>query len=336
MSYLSQAISQGTISPRGWVLRRDEAKNFSATLETLDAGFFEGDGTAIDVHFSTLNYKDALAITNKGPVIRSWPLIPGIDLAGEALDGPFKGQTVLVNGHGMGEMYHGGLASHAQVPQDWLIPIPKSLTAELAMAVGTAGYTAALCVHKLIDAGIKPEDGPILVTGATGGVGIFAVMLLARKGYEVVASTGRESEKSWLTSLGASEIIARQELSEPGKPLQRERWAGVVDSVGSHTLVNALAQTKSEGSVAACGLAQGGDLNATVMPFILRGVSLLGVNSVTQPHKARVRAWDDIANTLSTEDLKQLYEVRLLDAAQASAEALMANSYKGRMVIQCS
>ncbi len=247
----------------------------SCALKQLDESQLpEGDVT-IDVQYSTINYKDGLAITGSGPVVRRWPMVPGIDLVGtvsESTYGEFKpGDTVLLNGWGVGEVHWGGLATKARLNGDWLIKLPAGFSGKEAMAIGTAGYTASLSVDALVKAGVKPADGKVLVTGTPGGVGSVATALLAKAGYTVVASYGEESEQEYLTKLGASEFIHRDELSGPGKPLQKELWAGVIDSVGSHTLVNAVAQTAYRGFVTACGLAQGADFPATVMPFILRG-----------------------------------------------------------------
>lgn len=318
---------------RAWMLRKDEAGDFSCQLEPLDQNLLGDEGTLVDVAYSTINYKDGLAMMNLSPVVRSWPMIAGIDFAGVIAEGPDAGQAVLANGHGMGETRLGALASQARVPAEWLIPIPAPLQPLHAMAIGTAGYTAMLCVHALEDQGLTPDSGPILVTGATGGVGSFATLLLAKKGFEVWASTGKASEADFLKGLGASQIIDRSELSEKGRPLGKERWAGAVDSVGSHTLANALAQTHYGGSVAACGLAQGFDLPATVMPFILRGVNLLGVDSVQAPRDKRVRAWQGLADLLSPAEIEAMVELRPMSEALKAAEDIMANAYKGRVVI---
>lgn len=318
---------------RAWMLRKSEEGDFSCQLESLDAAMLGEEGQLVDVAYSTINYKDGLAMTNKSPVVRSWPMIAGIDFAGTLADGPNAGQAVLANGHGMGETRLGALASKARVPAEWLIPIPAPFGPLHAMAIGTAGYTAMLCVHALEDHGITPDKGAILVTGATGGVGTFATMLLAKKGYEVIASTGRASEEDFLKGLGANQIIDRAELSEKGRPLGKERWAGAVDSVGSHTLANAIAQTQYGGCVAACGLAQGFDLPATVMPFILRGVTLAGVDSVQAPREKRLRAWEDLAKLITPAEIEAATVVRPMSEALLAAEEIMANSYKGRVVI---
>lgn len=318
---------------RAWMLRKDDNGDFSCQLEALDQSLLGDEGVLVDVAYSTINYKDGLAMMNLSPVVRSWPMIAGIDFAGTIAEGPDAGQAVVANGHGMGETRVGALASQARVPADWLIPIPQPLEPLHAMAIGTAGYTAMLCVHALEDQGLTPDKGPILVTGATGGVGSFATLLLAKKGFEVWASTGKASEADFLKGLGASQIIDRAELSEKGRPLGKERWAGAVDSVGSHTLVNALAQTQYGGSVAACGLAQGFDLPATVMPFILRGVNLLGVDSVQAPREKRLRAWQGLAELLSPSEIEAMVELRPMSEALKAAEDIMANAYKGRVVI---
>jgi acrylyl-CoA reductase (NADPH) len=291
----------------------------------------------VRVAYSTLNYKDALAITGRGPVVRSFPMVPGIDLAGtvESSDDPrYKpGDRVLLNGWGVGESHWGGLAQKARLNGDWLIPHPESLTERQSMAVGTAGYTAMLCVMALERHGLKPSNGPVLVTGATGGVGSFAISLLAGAGYTVIAVTGKRSEEAYLKSLGATTIIDRAELSAPGRPLAKEKWAAVIDSVGSHTLANACASTMSEGLVAACGLAQGMDLPATVAPFILRGISLLGINSVTQPFERRVDAWERLANQLDLDALSLMTKDIGLEASLPAAADLMDGKIRGRLIV---
>ncbi|MEH6607639.1 MAG: MDR family oxidoreductase, partial [Pseudomonadales bacterium] len=277
----------------GIVISKDEAGQAVAVSQIDDAQLPEGDVT-VDVEFSTLNYKDALAITGSSPVVRKFPMVPGIDLSGVVSDSRHAswnvGDRVVLNGWGVGETHWGGLAQKAQLNGDWLVALPEAFSSRQAMAIGTAGYTAALCVDALIKHGVAPEQGEILVTGATGGVGSVAIALLAKAGFTVVAATGKASEEGYLKGLGASDIIDRAELSEPGRPMQKERWAGVVDAVGSHTLVNACAQTRYRGAVTACGLAQGMDFPASVAPFILRGVSLLGIDSVRAPQQPRLAA----------------------------------------------
>lgn len=296
----------------------------------------EGDVT-IDVHFSTINYKDGLAMTGAGPVVRRWPMVPGIDLTGtisESSYAEFKpGDTVLLNGWGVGEVHWGGLATKARLNGDWLIKLPAGFTEQQAMAIGTAGYTASLSVDALVNAGVTPDQGPILVTGTPGGVGSVATALLAKAGYSVTASFGDESEKAYLTKLGAKEFIHRDELSGPGKPLQKELWAGVVDSVGSHTLVNAVAQTKYRGFVTACGLAQGADLPGTVMPLILRGVSILGIDSVMCPKGPRMAAWARLDRDLDRSLIAEIgHEVGLSEAIQAGSD-IIAGKIRGRVLV---
>ncbi|MEY2662144.1 MAG: hypothetical protein RIQ35_461, partial [Pseudomonadota bacterium] len=288
------------------VINKDD-KGYRAELGQLEESALPAGDVRVRVQYSTLNYKDGLAITGKGPVVRSFPMVPGIDFAGEVLESTspeFKvGDGVLLNGWGVGEGHWGGLAQQARVKAEWLIPLPKGFTAKQALAIGTAGYTAMLCVMALQKHGVKPADGEVLVTGAAGGVGSFAIALLSKLGFTVVASSGRPQEAEYLRSLGAAEVIDRSSLSEPGKPLARERWAAVVDSVGSHTLANACAATKSEGAVAACGLAQGMDFPGSVAPFILRGVTLYGINSVTVPKAKRIAAYEQLSALV---DLKTL------------------------------
>ena len=310
----------------------------TASVQQLDESALPEGNVTIDVAYSTLNYKDGLAITARGPVVRKWPMVPGIDLVGTVSEssapGFAAGDTVVLNGWGVGEGHWGGLSQKARLNGDWLIKLPAAFTGEQAMAIGTAGYTAALCVDALVNHGITPDQGEVLVTGATGGVGSVAVALLAKAGFTVVASSGKASEAEYLTKLGAASIIDRAELSAPGKPFQRERWAGVVDSVGSHTLANAIAATKYRGAVAACGLAQGSDLATTVMPFILRGVCLLGVDSVMCPAVPRLAAWDRLARDLD-KDLLALIGgsvVGLADAIPAAAD-LIDGKVRGRIIV---
>ncbi len=301
-----------------------------------DSALPEGDVT-IDVDYSTINYKDGLAITGAGPVVRRWPMVPGIDLVGtvsESSYGEFKpGDTVLLNGWGVGEVHWGGLATKARLNGDWLIKLPAGFTPQQAMAIGTAGYTASLSVDALVKAGVTPDQGKILVTGTPGGVGSVATALLAKAGYTVVASYGDESEQEYLTKLGASEFLHRDELSGPGKPLQKELWAGVVDSVGSHTLVNAIAQTQYRGFVTACGLAQGADFPGTVMPFILRGVSLLGIDSVMCPKGPRMAAWERLDRDLDRSLIGLIgTETNLAGAIQAGHD-IIAGKIRGRVLV---
>ncbi len=296
----------------------------------------EGNVT-IDVAYSTLNYKDGLAITGASPVVRKFPMVPGIDLAGtvrESSHADWKaGDKVVLNGWGVGEGHWGGLSQVARLNGDWLVPLPSAFSEKQAMAIGTAGYTAALCVEALVQVGVTPDQGEVLVTGATGGVGSVAVALLKKAGFTVVGSTGKASEAEYLTKLGADSIIDRAELSEKGRPLAKERWAGVVDSVGSFTLVNACAAVKYGGAVAACGLAQGADFPATVMPFILRGVRLLGVDSVMAPKAARLRAWERLARDLDPALIDVIGAEIGLGEAVAAASDLLAGKVRGRIIV---
>lgn len=309
----------------------------TATLSQLDEGQLpEGDVT-IDVAYSTLNYKDGLAITGRAPVIRKFPMVPGIDLSGtvrESSHADWKaGDAVVLNGWGVGETHWGGLAQVARLKGDWLVPLPAAFTQRQAMAIGTAGYTAALCVEALVQAGVTPEQGEVLVTGATGGVGSVAVALLKALGFTVAGSTGKADEADYLTQLGADTIIDRAELSAPGRAIGKERWAGVVDSVGSHTLANACATTRYGGAVAACGLVQGADFPATVMPFILRGVRLLGVDSVMAPKAARLAAWTRLARDLDPAKLETIAREIALGEAVAVAADLLDGKVRGRVVV---
>jgi len=318
------------------VINKDD-KGYRAELGQLEESALPAGDVRVRVHYSTLNYKDGLAITGKGPVVRSFPMVPGIDFAGEVLESTspeFKvGDAVLLNGWGVGEGHWGGLAQQARVKADWLIPLPKGFTAKQALAIGTAGYTAMLCVMALQKHGVKPADGEVLVTGAAGGVGSFAIALLSKLGFTVVASSGRPQEAEYLRSLGAAEVIDRSSLSEPGKPLARERWAAVVDSVGSHTLANACAATKSEGAVAACGLAQGMDFPGSVAPFILRGVTLYGINSVTVPKAKRIAAYEQLSALVDLKTLDAISQEISLGEAIQYADALMKGTVRGRVVV---
>jgi len=307
------------------------------SLKSIDeAQLPEGDVT-VDVAYSTLNYKDALAITGRAPIAKSYPMVPGIDLAGvvtESSSPDFKaGDEVVLNGWGVGEKHWGGLAQKARLSGDWLIPIQAPFTARQAMAIGTAGYTAMLCVIALEKHGVKPESGDILVTGATGGVGSVAVAILAKLGYSVTAVTGRKEEEAYLKSLGAKQILDRAELSEPGKPLARETWAGAVDVAGGQVLANVCAGMKYHGVVAACGLAAGMDFPSTVAPFILRGVTLCGIDSVMAPKADRLYAWKRLAEDLSPELLDSMITEVAFDDAIDAASRLMDGKIRGRIVI---
>jgi acrylyl-CoA reductase (NADPH) len=291
----------------------------------------------VDIDYSTLNYKDALAITGKVPVIRKYPMIAGIDLAGTVSASTHPkwqtGDKIILNGWGVGEAHWGGLAQKASLNGDWLIALPTQFNTYQAMAIGTAGYTAMLCVMALEDHGITPTDGEILVTGANGGVGSISIAILAKLGFEVVASTGRPEEMEYLTALGAASCINRNELSEAGKPLAKERWAGVIDCVGSHTLANACASTKYGGTIAACGLAQGMDFPATVAPFILRGITLAGIDSVNAPLEKREKAWQRLAETLDPDLLDTVVTKIALSDAIEKAEELLQGKIRGRVVV---
>jgi acrylyl-CoA reductase (NADPH) len=314
--------------------------SYSAKIESVNEDALVTTGeqdVLVKVDYSTINFKDGLAITGRSPIIRKFPMTPGIDFAGtvESSDHPsFKpGDAVLLNGWGVGEGHPGGLAQYAKVKGEWLTPIPKVFSARQAMAIGTAGYTAMLCLLALERHGVKPSDGEVLVTGAAGGVGSVAIALLAKLGFRVIASTGRTSEADYLKQLGATTIIDRAELSSPGKPLAKERWAAAIDSVGSHTLVNVCAGTQSEGAVAACGLAQGMDFPATVAPFILRGVTLYGVNSVTCPKARREEAWARLARDLDISKLDAMtHEISLGQVIDVAPE-ILAGKVRGRIVV---
>lgn len=304
-------------------------------LRTLEESELGEGNVSVDVEYSTLNYKDGLAILGTSPIVRTYPMVPGIDFAGVVTSsthpGWSPGDRVVLNGWGVGESHWGGLAQRARVDGDWLIALPDGLTARQAMSLGTAGYTASLCVEALLAHGVR--DGEVLVTGATGGVGSVAIALLARAGFGVTASTGSSSEEAFLKDLGATTVIDRAELGEPGKPLQKERWAGVVDSVGSTTLVNACAQTRYGGAVAACGLAQGMDLPGTVAPFILRGVALLGIDSVRAPRERRVAAWERLARDLDAAVIDAIAEEISLDDVVGAAGRLLEGKIRGRVVV---
>lgn len=318
------------------LIEKDDAGYRASLRELDDAALPEGDVT-VKVEYSTLNYKDGLAITGKGPVVRKFPMVPGIDLAGtvEASSHPgiAIGDRVLLNGWGVGEGHWGGLAQRARLKGEWLVPLPAAFTPREAMAIGTAGYTAMLCVMALERQGVTPDKGEVLVTGANGGVGSVAVAVLAGLGYTVVASTGRPDEADYLKALGATEILDRARFAAPGKPLARERWAGAVDTVGSHTLANVCASTKYRGTVAACGLAQGMDLPATVAPFILRGVTLVGIDSVMAPREERIEAWRRLARDLDPAKLALMIREIGLGETIDTAAALLEGKVRGRVVV---
>ncbi|MBL8519186.1 MAG: oxidoreductase [Betaproteobacteria bacterium] len=311
---------------------------FNARVESIDASRLpEAGDVTVALDYSTLNFKDGLAICNKSPVVRAWPMVAGIDGAGTVVESAHPkwkpGDKVVLNGFGVGETHWGCLAQRAKLKGDWLVPLPPAFTARQAMAIGTAGYTAALAVLALAKQGVEPVQGEILVTGAAGGVGSVAIALLARRGYTVVASTGRVNEAGYLKSLGAAEVIDRAALGAPGKPMQRERWAGVVDSAGSHTLANALAQCKYNAVVAACGLAQGMDLATSVAPFILRGVLLAGIDSVYASHARREAAWACLAAELDPALLESMTAEVPLAGALEAAPRILAGQVRGRIVV---
>ena len=322
---------------KGLLLTRSDEGQLRADVTDLDESMLPPGDVVVQISHSTLNYKDGLAITGKAPVVRSFPMVPGIDLAGvvqSSTDARYReGDAVLLNGWGVGETHWGGLAQRARVKADWLVAIPGGFTAAQAMSLGTAGYTAMLCVMALQREGVVPEAGPVLVTGANGGVGTIAVALLSQLGFEVHASTGRPQEAEYLRSLGAREIVDRSTLNAPGKPLQKERWAAAVDSVGSHTLANVCASIRYGGVVAACGLAQGMDFPGSVAPFILRGVTLAGVDSVMAPTARRTQAWERLAREISPELLARNTETIGLGDAVATAERLLAGQVRGRVVV---
>jgi len=324
---------------KGILITKDDGV-YQAQLQDIDDAVLPEADTTVQVEWSTLNYKDGLALTGKSPVVRRFPMVPGIDFAGTVIEtsNPAwkSGDRVVLNGWGVGETHCGGLAEKARVKGEWLVPLPASFSARQAMAIGTAGYTAMLCVLALEKHGVKPADGEILVTGANGGVGSVAIALLAKLGYQVAASTGRPGEAEHLKSLGASAIIDRNELSAPGKPIGKERWAGVIDTVGSHTLANACATTKYRGAVAACGLAGGMDFPATVAPFILRGVTLYGIDSVMAPLAVRQEAWERLGRDLEIAKLDAITrEIPLSEAVAVGAE-LLEGKVRGRVVVDVS
>jgi len=320
-------------SVKAIVITKDE--NYAAALSEVQQSDLPDQNVQLDVLYSTLNYKDGLAITGIGPVVRSFPMVPGIDLVGTvsetSTDEFTVGDNVILNGFGVGEKHWGGLAQKASLNSDWLIPLPAALSPKQAMQIGTAGYTAMLSVIALEKQGITPSDGEILVTGANGGVGSFAIYLLNQLGYNVTAATGRMEQSDYLKELGASQIISRDELSNPGKPLQKERFAGAIDSVGSYTLANICASLKYGGVVTACGLAQGMDLPASVAPFILRGVSLIGIDSVMRPKKDRVEAWDRLASLVKADYLDKISTEITLEQVIENAEQLMEGKIRGRV-----
>jgi acrylyl-CoA reductase (NADPH) len=318
------------------VITKNESAQTAAVTQVDEVQLPDAPVT-VRVEFSTLNYKDGLAITGKSPVVRKFPMVPGIDFAGvveaSASDQWKVGDRVVLNGWGVGESHWGGLAQKARVNPDWLLRLPDAFTSRQAMAIGTAGYTASLCVDAIVKHGVTAPQGDVLVTGASGGVGSIAIALLSRAGFKVTASTGKVSEADYLRALGASQIIDRAEMAQPGKPMQKEKWAAVVDCVGSHTLANACAQTRYGGYVAACGLAQGMDFQASVAPFILRGVALLGIDSVMAPRALRESAYQRLSRDLDIAKLDAISTVAGLGDAQRLAAELLAGQVRGRVVI---
>jgi len=312
--------------------------SFSAAIEMVDEARLPPTDIAVAPHYSTLNFKDGLAIANKGPVVRQWPMIPGIDGAGTVTHSDHPnwqvGDSFVHNGWGVGETHWGCLAEKAHLKSEWLVKLPSTFSYRQAMGIGTAGYTAMLCVLAIEDAGVLPEHGEVVVTGATGGVGSVAIAVLSKLGYSVVAVTGKTSEESYLKNLGAASVIDRAEFAAAGKPLQKERWAAAVDTAGSHTLSNLCAQMQYGAPVAACGLAQGADLPLTVMPFILRNVQLLGIDSVMAPIAKRQGAWDRLAQDLEIVKLEEMIHEITLEQVEEFAMKLMAGAVTGRIVVK--
>jgi acrylyl-CoA reductase (NADPH) len=320
------------------LLNKNEDGSTAAQLTSLDDAQLPADGdVTVAIDYSTINYKDGLAITGKAPVVRKWPMVPGIDGAGQVLESSHPdwkpGDAFILNGWGVGETHMGCLAQRARLKGDWLIRRPQGMSSRTAMAIGTAGYTAMLSALALREQGVEPDDGEILVTGASGGVGSVAIAILSGWGYQVVASTGKLDETDYLKSLGAAEVIDRATLSAPGKPLQKERWAGVVDSVGSHTLVNAIAQVRYGGVATACGLAQGQDITASGAPIIMRGVRLIGIDSVMAPAARRIAAWQQLASDLDPAKLDAITSEITLTDALARAPEILAGKVRGRLVV---
>lgn len=322
---------------RALLVSKTETGQKVEITQLTETDLMDGDVT-IAVSHSSVNYKDGLAVTGTAPIIRKFPLIPGVDLAGVVTKSAHKdwkiGDAVVLGGWGVGESHHGGFAQVARVNGDWLVPLPKAFSAADAMAIGVAGFTAMLCVMALEEQGVKPEQGEILVTGAAGGVGSVSLALLSKLGFKAVASTGRPEEEAFLKALGASSIVNRSEFNGPVKPLAKARWAGAIDSVGSTTLANVLSQIMPEGAVAACGLAQGMDLPSFVAPFILRGVRLIGINSVTTPKPRRMAAWARLARDLDMAKLHALTTTVKLDDVPKVAADIVAGKVRGRVVVE--
>jgi acrylyl-CoA reductase (NADPH) len=322
---------------KGIMIDRDGAEAYRARLRDIGEEALPAGDVTVRVLYSTLNYKDALAITGKAPVVRRFPMVPGIDFAGtveQSDDARYRaGDLVILNGWGVGETHWGGLAQKARVKADWLLPLPAAIGPRRAMAIGTAGYTAMLCIMALREHGVTPDRGSIVVTGAAGGVGSVATLLLSTLGYEVEAVTGRSEESGFLRGLGAADILPRDEFAAPGKPLGKERWAGAIDVAGGHVLANVCASMRYGGVVAACGLAAGMDFPATVAPFILRGVTLAGIDSVMCPHARRVEAWRQLAQYLDMDKLDQLTTEIPLQQTLTTASALLAGKVRGRLLV---
>tara|TARA_B100001093_G_scaffold467328_1_gene486436 strand:- start:161 stop:1138 length:978 start_codon:yes stop_codon:yes gene_type:complete len=312
--------------------KESDAEITSINLNDLPSG-----DVTIKIEYSTINYKDSLAIVNKIPIIRKFPMIPGIDFVGKVLnsDNPnyIKNQKVILNGWGVGESHWGGLSQIARVNSNWLIPLPKDMPSKRAMEIGTAGFTAMLCLMSIENHGIKPSDGKILVTGATGGVGSLSIALLNASGYEIIASTGKETQNKYLKSLGVSQIINRSELSKQHKPLDQQKWVAAIDTVGSKTLANICATTKSGGAIAACGMAQGMDLTTTVAPFILRGITLYGINSVNVPTDKRIIAWNRLSTELDNSKFEFISKCYKLSEVTNIAQKILRGEITGRCVV---
>ena len=318
------------------VLTQEDGKTVSTLRQLRDADLPEGD-VLLAVEYSSLNYKDGLAVTGKGKIVRQWPLVPGIDLAGRVLESASPdysaGDKVVLTGWGVGEKYWGGYSQHQRVQSKWLVPLPAGLDTRQAMAIGTAGFTAMLCVMTLEEAGVTPDKGPVVVTGATGGVGSIAVAILHKLGYQVAAVSGKPDAEGFLRDLGAGEILTRDEMSQPPRPLEGQRWAGAVDTVGSTMLARVIAEMNYSGCVAACGLAGGFDLPTTVMPFILRNVSLRGVDSVSCPVERRKQAWQRLVSDLPTRALGEIGQVASLEQLPELAEKITTGAIRGRVIV---
>jgi len=312
--------------------KENDAEMTSINLNDLPSG-----DVTVQIEFSTINYKDSLAIVNKIPIIRKFPMVPGIDFVGKVLESNSsrfsENQKVILNGWGVGESHWGGLSQIARVNSDWLIPLPKDMSSKMAMEIGTAGFTAMLCLMSIESHGIKPSDGKILVTGATGGVGSLSIALLSANGYEIIASSGKENQNKYLRSLGASEIINRTELNTQHKALDQQKWVAAIDTLGSKTLANICATTKSGGAIAACGMAQGMDLSTTVAPFILRGITLYGINSVNVPKDKRIIAWNRLSADLANNKLELMSNCYKLDEVTNIAQKILRGEITGRCVI---